>query len=303
MMSAITLKNVSKSYRSITVLDQLNLEIRKNVITGLVGRNGVGKTTLMKMIAGFIKESDGELRVFGEHPFNSLKVSANMMFIDDMMGFPDALTLDDLLTECDRFYENWNQDLAMRLLEYFKLPLSLNHRVLSKGKRSTFNAIIGIATRCPLTMFDEPITGMDAGARRDFYRALLKDYMSYPRTILLSSHHMEEMEDLLEDILVIDGKSISFHGSITELQEKFLSLQARESVLKSYANRYAVVHRANAGPMTEWIVDNQHTEAEVEELKQAGIRVSAVSASQAYLAMTGQATGGVDDVFNAMERQ
>ncbi|WP_199170081.1 ATP-binding cassette domain-containing protein [Sporosarcina sp. P20a] len=302
-MPAITLKNVTKSYRSITVLNQLNLEIRENVITGLVGRNGVGKTTLMKMVAGFIKESGGELRVFGERPFNSLKVSANIIFIDDMMGFPDALTLGDLLKECERFYENWDQDLAMRLLEYFKLPLSLNHRILSKGKRSTFNAVVGIATRCPLTMFDEPITGMDAGARRDFYRALLKDYLAHPRTILLSSHHMEEMEDLLEDILLIDGKDIAFHGSITELQEKFISLQGKENVLKQYANRYAVIHKSSAGPLTEWIVDNDHTTSELTELKQAGIRVSAVSASEAYLAMTGQTKGRVDDVFDAMERE
>ncbi|PIC68210.1 ABC transporter [Sporosarcina sp. P21c] len=302
MMQTITLENVTKSYRSITVLDQLNLEIRENVITGVVGRNGVGKTTLMKMIAGFIKESGGELRVFGERPFNSLSVSANMIFVDDMMGFPDALTLEDLLEEFNRFYENWDGELAGCLLEYFRLPLTLNHRVLSKGKRSTFNAIVGIAARCPLTMFDEPITGMDAGARRDFYRALLKDYLAHPRTILLSSHHMEEMEDLLEDILLIEGKEIAFHGSITKLQEKFISLKGKESVLKQYANQYAVIHRSSAGPLTEWIVDNEHTKAERTELKQAGIRVSAVSASEAYLAMTGQTRGGVDDVFDAMER-
>ncbi|WP_233191747.1 MULTISPECIES: ATP-binding cassette domain-containing protein [unclassified Sporosarcina] len=301
-MQTITLENVTKSYRSITVLDQLNLEIRENVITGVVGRNGVGKTTLMKMIAGFIKESGGELRVFGERPFNSLSVSANMIFVDDMMGFPDALTLEDLLEEFNRFYENWDGELAGCLLEYFRLPLTLNHRVLSKGKRSTFNAIVGIAARCPLTMFDEPITGMDAGARRDFYRALLKDYLAHPRTILLSSHHMEEMEDLLEDILLIEGKEIAFHGSITKLQEKFISLKGKESVLKQYANQYAVIHRSSAGPLTEWIVDNEHTKAERTELKQAGIRVSAVSASEAYLAMTGQTRGGVDDVFDAMER-
>ena len=302
MMQTITLENVSKSYRSITVLDQLNVEIRENVITGVVGRNGVGKTTLMKMIAGFIKESGGELRVFGEHPFNSLSVSANMIFVDDMMGFPDALTLEDLLGEFDRFYENWDGELAERLLEYFRLPLTLNHRVLSKGKRSTFNAIVGIAARCPLTMFDEPITGMDAGARRDFYRALLKDYLAHPRTILLSSHHMEEMEDLLEDILLIEGKNSAFHGPITELQEKFIKLQGKENVLKQYANQYAVIHRSSAGPLTEWIVDNEYTIAELTVLKQAGIRVLAVSASEAYLAMTGQTRGGVDDVFDAMER-
>ena len=302
-MQPITLKDVTKRYRSHTILEQVNLEIREHVITGVIGRNGAGKTTLMKMIAGFIKESGGELRVFGERPFNSLAVSANMLFVDDAMGLPDALTLEDLLAEFDRFYENWDDELAKRLLAYFRLPLTLNHRLLSKGKRSTFNAVVGIAARCPLTMFDEPITGMDAGARKDFYRALLKDYLAHPRTVLLSSHHLEEMEDLLEDILLIDGKGIAFHGSVTELQEKFWSLQAKEQVLKQHANHLAVIHRSNAGPLTEWIVDNERDEADRMLLKQAGIRVAPVSASEAYLTMTGQKKGGVDDVFDAMERE
>ncbi|WP_153731041.1 ATP-binding cassette domain-containing protein [Sporosarcina obsidiansis] len=301
-MQTISLRDVTKKYRSLTILDQVNLEIRENAITGVVGRNGAGKTTLMKMIAGFIKESGGELRVFGERPFNSLSVSANTIFIDDMMGFPDAMTLGDILVECERFYAKWDGELAKRLLEYFSLPLVLKHRILSKGKRSIFNAVVGIAARCPLTMFDEPITGMDSAARRDFYRALLKDYIAHPRTILLSSHHVEEMEDLLEDVLLIDGKGIGFHGPITELQEKFLALQGKRETLEIYANRYAVIHRSTTGPLAEWIVDNEHTEAELVALKQAGIRIAAVSASDAYLAMTGQTRGGVDDVFNAMER-
>ncbi|WP_367183460.1 ATP-binding cassette domain-containing protein [Sporosarcina sp.] len=301
-MPAITMQNVTKTYRKLTILDQVNLAIRENVITGVVGRNGAGKTTLMKMISGYTKESEGELRVFGERPFNSLSVSANSIFIDDMMNFPDALSLEEILVECERFYANWDGELARRLLEYFSLPLMLKHRVLSKGKRSTFYAVVGISARCPLTMFDEPITGMDAAARRDFYRALLKDYIAHPRTILLSSHHMEEMEDLLEDILLIDGKGIGFHGPVTELQEKFVSLQGKLKVLEAHANRYAVIHRSTTGPLAEWIVDNEHTAEELQELKQAGIRIAAVSASDAYLAMTGQTRGGVDDVFDAMER-
>lgn len=302
-MEVITLREVTKKYRKLTVLDQVTLDIRENVITGLVGRNGAGKTTLMKMIAGFTKESGGELRVFGERPFNSLSVSANLIFIDDVMSFPDAMTLGDIFIECERFYGHWNDELAKRLAMYFHLPLIVKHRILSKGKRSTFNAIVGIAARCAVTMFDEPITGMDAAARRDFYRALLKDYLAYPRTIILSSHHMEEMEDLLEDILLIDGKGIGFHGPITDLQEKFLSLRGKESVLEMYATRHAVIHRSTAGPLVEWIVDHGHTEEELNVLRQAGIRVVAVSANEAYLAMTGQTRGGVDDVFDAMERK
>lgn len=300
-MTVIAMHGLTKKYRSLTVLDNIYLEIRENTITGIVGRNGAGKTTLMKMAAGFIRETGGSLEVFGEQPFNSLAVSANSIFIDDQMAFPDALSLGDILLECERFYANWDGELARRLMEYFTLPSAVKHRVLSKGKRSTFNAIIGIAARCPLTMFDEPITGMDSAARRDFYRALLKDYIAHPRTILVSSHHMEEMEGMLEEILVIDGKGIGFHGQVTELQEKFVMLQGKPETLALH-NQYAVVHRSTSGPLAKWIVDNEFTEKELEELKQAGIRVSAVSASDAYLAMTGQSRGGVDDVFDAMER-
>lgn len=301
-METVSMQNVTKKYRSFTVLDGIDLAVRENVITGLVGRNGAGKTTMMKLIAGYMKETSGELLVFGERPFNSLKVSANLIFVDDRMKFPDGLKLEDILAECRRFYENWNEQLAQRLLDYFSLPLFLRHRTLSKGKRSIFNAVIGIAARCPLTIFDEPITGMDAAARRDFYRALLKDYMAHPRSIIVSSHHMEEMEDLLEDIIVLDGRHIRFHGPVTKLQEQFVQLTGKEQLLKQYAAAQAAVHRSSSPLQSEWIVDNGFNDSELVQMKEAGIRVSPLSASEAYIALTGQAKGGVDDVFNAMER-
>ena len=134
---------------------------------------------------------------FGEHPFNSLKVSANSIFIDDTMSFSDKLTLKDILKEARRFYRelgcgHLHSDFSI-ILAFIRMH-DIDH--LSKGKKSTFNAIIGIASHCPLTIFDEPTTGMDTVVRKDFYRALLKDYIAHPRTILLSSHHLEEIEDL-----------------------------------------------------------------------------------------------------------
>ena len=154
------------------------------------------------MIAGFFRETSGEIEVFSETPFNNLNVSANTIYMDDQMTFPASLNLAELLEEAERFYRNWNAELADGLLDYFSLNPKQLHNKLSKGMKSTFQMIFGLSERCALTIFDEPTSGMDAGVRKDFYRALLKDYIAYPRTIILSSHHLNEIEDLMEDVLL-----------------------------------------------------------------------------------------------------
>ncbi len=177
-MTVVEFTNVTKSYRTHTVLKEMNFTIKQGVLTGIIGRNGVGKTTLMKLIVGFIEETSGKVEVFSEKPFNSLKVSANSILVDDGMNFPYPMTVTDILKECNRFYANWDAGLAERLVSYFGFHPNARHAQLSKGKKSTFNAIIGISARCALTIFDEPTTGMDSSVRKDFYRALLKDYLA-----------------------------------------------------------------------------------------------------------------------------
>lgn len=296
-MTVIEFKNVIKTYRTHDVLQGMNFDIKKNVLTGIIGRNGVGKTTLMKIIVGFIEETSGTVEVFSEKPFNSLKVSANSILVDDAMNFPDAMTLADILKECARFYPNWDARLAKRLVDYFGYYPKARHLQLSKGKKSTFNAIIGLAARCPLTIFDEPTTGMDAAVRKDFYRALLKDYIDHPRTILLSSHHIEEIEDLLEDVLLVHEGIAHFHGPITELQEMFLSLTGKPDKLALYTEDKKVVYKTEIGPYPQWTVENRFTEEDIERMTMDGVMIAPVSANDAYITLTNQPKGGIDDVF------
>lgn len=297
MMVIIKCENVTKSYRSKTIFNELNFTIKENSLTGIIGRNGVGKTTLMKMISGFVQESSGRFEVFSERPFNSLKVSSNSIFIDDLMPFPQSMTMNDILNECRRFYFRWDHDLALRLMDYFSLHPQLKIRVLSKGKRSTFNAIIGIASRSPLTVFDEPTTGMDAVVRKDFYRALLKDYIAHPRTILLSSHHVEEIEHLLEDVLLISDHKVLFHDSITALQETFLHITGKEQLILKHIGRQDIIAEKDTGPYVILTVKNQLTDETLEAMRKDNIRISPVSANEAYVALTQRTKGGIDDVF------
>lgn len=302
-MKVIQLNGVGKSYFSREVLTDIQLDMEENRLTAVIGRNGVGKTTLLKMIAGYKKVSNGELFVFGESPFNSLRVSANSIFIDDALKFPEAMSLQEILNEAARFYPNWDDELANRLLQHFQLSTRVGHRQLSKGKKSTFNAIFGIAAHAPLTIFDEPTTGMDAAVRKDFYRALLKDYLNHPRTILLSSHHLEEIEHLVEDVLLIHDGRIRYYGPITELQEMFISVKGSPEKLSAYIENQRIVDRYTVGPFAEWIVENTFSEQEIQRMEADGLRISAVNANDAYIALTGQSKGGIDNVFTRDECQ
>ena len=298
-MTVISLKQVSKKFSRVPALTDMTFAIQENVITGVVGRNGAGKTTLLKLIAGFQKVTKGELRVFDENPNDSLLVSANSIYIDDAMSYPDSMKLNELLHEFKRFYVNWDEDLAKRLLDYFGISLTTRHRFLSKGKRSTFNAVVGIAARCPLTIFDEPTTGIDTAARNDFYRALLKDYIAFPRTVLLSSHYIDEMQDVLEDLLVIHQKRVRYHGSISALQEAHLAIRGTEAQLKTGTSGKVIVAKMKHGLQEEWIAENDFSEQEQRDLAQLGVTSTTVSLNDAYLALTEQPRGGIDDVFDA----
>lgn len=281
------------------VLDQITFSIEENTITGIIGRNGVGKTTLLKIISGFIKETSGEIKVFSERPFNSLIVANNSIFIDDQMSFPTALQLGDLLEEAKRFYPNWDHDFAKKLLNYFSFDLKSYHHKLSKGKKSTFNVIVGLAARCPLTIFDEPTNGMDEAVRKDFYRALLKDYLNHPRTILFSSHHLNEIEDLLEDVLIIKSGKILFHLPISELKEWAVGLKGVAEKVRAWTEKREVVFENTIGENILYqVVKNNFSMEDLEKARLSGIEVTAVHANDLCVYLTNDSKGGIDDVFN-----
>lgn len=297
-MKVIECTDLTKSYLRKRVLDQLTFSIEENKITGLIGRNGAGKTTLLKIIAGYIKQTSGEMSVFSQKPFNSLLVSAHSIFVDDQMSFPSPLQLHEILDAAGSFYPNWNMPLAKRLFDYFSFDPKHYHNRLSKGKTSTFNSIIGLAARAPLTIFDEPTTGMDAAVRKDFYRALLKDYLAYPRTIILSSHHLEEIEDLLEDVLLLkDGKN-HLHVSIEELKEWAIGFKGAEEALMNWTKDTKVYYKNQIGRNTVYaVVKNVFSEQELQQAKAENIEITAVCPSDLCIYLTGETKGGIDDVF------
>jgi ABC-2 type transport system ATP-binding protein len=290
---------VTKAYGKKKALDDLTFSLGENKITGLIGRNGAGKTTMLKIAAGFVKETSGDVRVFGEHPFNNLMVSANMIMIDNDMNIPTALDLEEVLAGAADFYPNWDMKLANKLFDYFSLHPRQTHAGLSKGMKNTFNAILGLAARCPLTIFDEPTNGMDAGVRKDFYRALLKDYIAHPRTIIISSHHLSEVEDILEDILLLkDGKQF-LHMPVEELREYAVVVSGKEEAVNHWLRGHEVFHKSEESfGRTYGVIRNELSDDQIAAAVKSGLEFSTISNEDLCLYLTSQEKGGIDDVFN-----
>ncbi|WP_246943631.1 ATP-binding cassette domain-containing protein [Bacillus pinisoli] len=298
-MNVIECNEVTKVYGGTKAVNYLSFTIKENTITGLIGRNGAGKSTILKLIAGHIKISSGELRVFSEQPFNSLKVSSNLMFVDENMVFPNSISLAAILKEVGKFYANWDEELANRLFQHFSFKENDRYDRLSKGKKSTFHFIVGLAARCSITIFDEPVNGMDASVRKDFYRAILKDYIDHPRTIIISSHLLTEMENLLEDILLIKDGEKCLHMSVPRLKEYAIGLTGASHVIEEWTDRSTVLYKKSLPNNYVYVViENQLSRVEREQAKSNGVEFTQVSAEELCMMLTGNMTGGIDDVFN-----
>lgn len=297
-MKVVECEGLVKKYGRSNALNNLSFQISENKITGLIGRNGAGKTTLLKIMAGFQKQTSGEIKVFNEQPYNSLFASANSILVDDQMAFPIALNLGEVLDAAAKFYPKWDAGLAKRLFDYFSFRNNQRHSELSKGMKSTFNMIVGLASRCSLTMFDEPTTGMDASVRKDFYRALLKDYIANPRTIIISSHHLEEMEDLLEDILLLKEGQKILHLTVSDLKEYAIGVQGNTSVLADWLEDKEVLYRKTIGMEKSYaVIKYNYTEKIKQDARKLDFDLTPVSSNDICIYLTNKERGGIDAVF------
>jgi ABC-2 type transport system ATP-binding protein len=217
MTPAISVAGLTRGYRGQLALDHVSFDVAAGSITGLLGRNGAGKTTLLRILTGQEFPSGGSVRVLGADPIENDQVLRRMVLIREDQAYPD-IKVRHALGVASCFHPNWSAELAGRLLADFGLPQDRAIKKLSRGMRSALGIVIGLAARAEVTLFDEPYAGLDAVARQLFYDWLLADYAEHPRTVLLSTHLIDEVAGLLERVLVIDRGRVVLDAAADDLR-------------------------------------------------------------------------------------
>jgi len=240
--STATLRDVTMRFREQTALDGVSLSIEQDSITGLLGRNGAGKTTLLQLLTGHRLPTRGSVEVFGAAPYENDAVLADIAFIKEGQRYPDAFRVRDALAAAAMVFPKWDDNLARQLVREFDLPEKRPVKKLSRGMNSAVGIIIGLASRAPLTLFDEPYLGLDAVARRLFYDRLLADYAEHPRTILLSTHLIEEIADLLEHVVLLDHGRIVLDDDTESLRSSAVTVSGPRAQVEAFGARHDVLH-------------------------------------------------------------
>jgi ABC-2 type transport system ATP-binding protein len=221
MTSAISVAGLTRRYGGQPALDNVSFDIEPGSITGLLGRNGAGKTTLLRIVAGQEFSSAGTVTVLGACPVTSDHLLHRMVFVREDQRYPKyggRFTAGHALRAASWFYPDWDAGLADALAADFGLPLGRRVTRLSRGMRSALGIVIGLAARAEVTLFDEPYAGLDPVARQLFYDRLLADYAEHPRTVLLSTHLIDEAAGLFERVLVIDRGTIVLDAAADDVR-------------------------------------------------------------------------------------
>jgi ABC-2 type transport system ATP-binding protein len=282
---AVQLSGLTKRFGSFTAIDEVTLTLRSGRIHGLLGRNGAGKTTLMHLITGQDFATHGDVRVFGERPTENARVLQNICFIKESQRYPDDWQPKHVFRSAPWFFEHWDAEFADQLIDEFRVPLNRRIKKLSRGQLSAVGVIVGLASRAPLTFFDEPYLGLDAVARQLFYDRLLEDYAEHPRTVVLSTHLIDEVANLLEHVVVIDQGRILMDEDAEVLRGSATTVVGPRTAVDAFVASHEVLHRDGIGGLASVTVAGLGP-AERAEAASAGLELAPVSLQQLIVRKT-----------------
>lgn len=279
-------RGLGKRFGDFAALDAIDFSLQEKKIYGLLGRNGAGKTTLMQILTGQEFPTSGAVEVFGQAPHENARVLTDVCFVKESQKYPDDFKVRHVLASARHLLPHWNEELAQTLMEDFDLPSCRKVKKLSRGMTSALGVTVGLASRAPLTLFDEPYLGLDAVARHLFYDRLLADYAAHPRTVVLSTHLIDEVSDLIEHVILIDKGRIVLDEDADALRGGAVVVSGLASLVAAFTSNKTVLHRESLGSHERATVQTTLTDTERDRAVDEGLQFEPLSLQQLVVRST-----------------
>ena len=288
--SPLALTGVEKRYGETNVLDGVSLELAPGSITGLLGRNAAGKTTMIRTAVGLIKPDAGDASLFGHSAWECpAEIRQKIGYVAQTFTDMNWLRVESALNLLGSFYSNWDQALVNRFLEEWKVPAKTKINKLSHGQQQKVAILMGIGHRPELLVLDEPVASLDPSARHDFLRALLMLNDELNQTILFSSHITTDIERVAADVAILNGGKITYHGGLDDLKEQVQCFYLRaDATGVDHSKLEGVISSRVDGNRVQVWVKGWDEEKQLEYGEQLGseLHVESVGLEELFMGMT-----------------
>ena len=278
--------NLQLFYGRDQVLHDIDFEINEPQIYGLLGRNGAGKTSLLSILGSFREPTAGELLVNGKEPFENAEMMQQVTFMYNKDYTGETESPSNIIKDINRYRPNFDLEYAEELLNKFKLKDKKALSKLSTGKQSAFNVVVGLASRSPITIFDEVYLGMDAPARDIFYKELLKEQEDYPRIMILSTHLVSEMDYLFDEVIIIDEGKLLLHESYDDLVSRGVTVVGNKQAVDTFAQDKEVLNEEQLGDTRSITLYGALSETDKDSAKELGLSIGPVSLQDLFIQLT-----------------
>ena len=243
----IKANNISKKYDESYALDSIDIEVSKGQIMGLIGPNGAGKSTFLQSVLGLLK-TEGNLEVLGLDPRKDRhKLLKEVCSITDVAVLPKWMTVQQLLSYIDGVHPGFDLDKCISILSRTNIKLHSKIKVLSRGMVVQLHLSLVMAIDAKILILDEPTLGLDLVYRKDFYSQLIEDYYEGNKTILISTHQVEEIEGVLSDAVFMNQGRIVMQDSIESINKKYLELRPDQNSINAAKSLNPMHHRFELG--------------------------------------------------------
>ncbi|MBR6402892.1 MAG: ABC transporter ATP-binding protein [Eubacterium sp.] len=284
-MITVEIDGVSKSFGNTKLFEDLSLDLEDGKTYALLGRNGSGKTTLMNLMCTKYIPDSGVIKIMDEEAYENEKALSYICFMKDYIPAFEDMRLSAIFKYAEKFYSNWNKELAQQLLKQFNLKKEKIYGLLSKGQQTAVGLIVGLCSNTRVLLLDEIYSGLDAVARKELYTIIMQEQERFPRTLVLSSHLIDEMTNLFTDVLILDDGKIILNDTLDTVQVKARKLTGRKDV-DDILSEKNILGKTQVGPMTEIYVYDDISEKELSELRDREYQISSLNLQELFAAMT-----------------
>lgn len=287
-MYAIETKNLTVRFGSTAAVDNVSLALEPGRIYGLLGRNGAGKTTLLNVIANKLFPTAGEARVDGQEASENAEAQAKVFYMTEKNLYPPTMRVRQAFYWAREFYTGFDMAYAEGLAKKFGLGTGKKVKTLSTGYTSIFKAVLALSSGAPILLLDEPVLGLDANHRALLYREIIARFGEKPATVVISTHLIDEVAEVLEDVVIIKRGQVIEQSNVEELLRTACAVSGEASAVDGFTAGRHVIASETMGRFKTATMRGALDEPSKAQAREAGLDVTPATLQKLFIDLTNE---------------